>query len=113
MEEELLIETPPTPGPFFRFADENAWLTAARAAGFMTTVTDEEGDETEQLKAYTHNYAIDVIGTITRGGEWDDEGNVITPPETLDGWHLNYQGELPDGWEEFAVYPANPVRKWA
>jgi hypothetical protein len=28
MEEELLIETPPTPGPFFRFADENAWLTA-------------------------------------------------------------------------------------
>jgi hypothetical protein len=34
MEEELLIETPPTPGPFFRFADENAWLTAARAAGF-------------------------------------------------------------------------------
>jgi hypothetical protein len=113
MEEELLIETPPTPGPFFRFADENAWLTAARAAGFMTTVTDEEGNETEQLKAYTHNYAIDVIGTITRGGEWDDEGNVITPPETLDGWHLNYQGELPEGWEEFAVYPAAPVRVWA
>ena len=113
MEEELLIETPPTPGPFFRFADENAWLTAARAAGFMTTVTDEEGNETEQLKAYTHNYAIDVVGSITRGGEWDDEGNVITPPETLDGGHLNYQGELPDGWEEFAVYPANPARKWA
>ena len=47
MEEEI-IESPPVPGPFFRFADEAAWLTAARAAGFMSTVPtyDEEGKET-------------------------------------------------------------------
>ena len=113
MEEELLIETPPTPGPFFRFADENVWLTAARVAGFMTTVTDEEGNETEQLKAYTHNYAIDVVGSITRGGEWDDEGNVITEPETLDGFHVNYVGELPEGWEAFEVTPNSPYRVFA
>ena len=113
MEEELPIETPPTPGPFFRFADENAWLTAARAAGFMTTVTDEEGNETEQLKAYTHNYAIDVIGSITVGGEWDEEGNVITEPTVLDGWHVNYRGEVPDEWLQYAVSPEQPVRVWA
>jgi len=54
-----------------------------------------------------------VIGRITRGGEWDDEGNVITPPEVLDGWHINYRGEVPDGWEQYAVWPENPVRVWA
>jgi hypothetical protein len=40
----------------------------------------------------SHTHALDVIGVITRGGEWDDEGNVITPPEVLDGWHVNYVG---------------------
>ena len=54
-----------------------------------------------------------MIGQISRGGEWDDEGNVITPPEVLDGWHLNYVGNLPDGWEQYAVRPKNPVRVWA
>lgn len=52
---EEFIETSPVPGPFFRFTDEEAWLTAARAAGFMTTVTDEEGNEQEQLNAYTRS----------------------------------------------------------
>ena len=111
MEEELQL--PPPIGPFFRFADENAWLTAARAAGFMTTVTDEEGNETEQLKAYTHDYALDVIGSITVGGEWDEEGNVITEPTVLDGWHVNYRGEVPDEWLQYAVSPEQPVRVWA
>ena len=47
MEEELL-EIPPSPGPFFRFTDETAWLTAAKAAGFVADfpVYDEEGNET-------------------------------------------------------------------
>ena len=37
----------------------------------------------------------------------------ITPPEILDGWHLNYQGELPEGWEEYVVTPEQPVRVFA
>lgn len=111
MEEELL--TPPAPGPFFRFADEAAWLTAARSAGFMTTVTDEDGNETEQLIQCTHDYALDVVGSITVGGEWDEEGNELVAPTTLDGWHVNYQGELPDGWEAFEVTPSNPYRVFA
>ena len=110
----LLEESTVLPnGPFFRFADETAWLDAARTAGFMTIVADEDGNETEQLAAYTKDYAIDVIGTITRGGEWDEDGSVITPPETLDGFHVNYQGELPDGWEQYVVRPQAPVRVWA
>ena len=73
---------------FLRFPDESAWTAAATEAGFIT-------DDT--LTAYTHDRAIDVVGTI---------------PE-LDGWHVNFAGELPDGWEEFAVSPENPVRVWA
>jgi len=31
----------------------------------------------------------------------------------LDGWHVNYRGELPDGWDAYAVWPEQPVRVWA
>lgn len=108
MEEELI----PTPGPFFRFADEAAWLTAARAAGFMITVTDDEGNETEQLQAYTENHAIDVVGTITEGGEWDENGNEVVAPTVLPGYHVNYVGDLPDGWESYEVKPSTPHRRF-
>ena len=110
---EQLIESAPVPGPFFRFTDEAAWLTAARDAGFMVTVTDDEGNETEQLQAYTANRAIDVIGIITEGGEWDEDGNEIVPPTVLPGWHVNYLGDLPDGWEQFEVTPTTPARVFA
>ena len=45
MEEEFTL----TPGPFFKFADEAEWLTAARAAGFMIDVPvyDENGESTD------------------------------------------------------------------
>ena len=105
MEEEFT----PIPGPFFKFVDEAAWLTAARAAGFMGT--DEEGNEI--LIKYTHNRAIDVIGTITEGGEWDDEGNEIVAPTVLSGWHVNYLGDLPTGWESYEVTPSTPYRVFA
>ena len=73
---------------FLRFPDESTWTDAATEAGFIVDGA---------LAAYTHDRAIDVVGTIT----------------DLDGWHVNFAGTLPDGWAEFAVYPANPVRVWA
>jgi hypothetical protein len=110
---EQLIESPPVPGPFFRFTDEAAWLTAARDAGFMVTVTDEEGNETEQLQAYTANHAIDVIGIITEGGEYDEDGNEVVAPTVLPGWHVNFLGALPEGWDAFKVTPEQPKRVFA
>ena len=110
---EELLESPPVPGPFFRFTDEAAWLTAARDAGFMVTVTDEEGNETEQLQAYTASRAVDVVGIITEGGEWDEDGNETVAPTVLPGYHVNYLGELPDGWGAFEVKPSTPHRVWA
>lgn len=42
----------------------------------------------------SHSHALDVIGEI---------------PDTS-GWHLNYQGVVPDEWLQYAVTPENPYR---
>ena len=90
---------------FLRFPDADAWAAAAADAGFIT------GDT---LLAYTHDCAIDVVGTITRGGEYDPEtGAVIVAPTVLAGFHVNYNGDLPDGWEEYVVAPEQPYRVFA
>ena len=90
---------------FLRFPDEEAWLTAAAEAGFIV-------DDT--LVAYTHDRAIDVIGEISRGGEYDPEtGDVIVAPTVLAGFHVNFAGVLPEGWDEFVVTPAAPYRVFA
>jgi hypothetical protein len=90
---------------FLRFPDADAWTAAATEAGFLI-------DDT--LTAYTHGHAIDVVGQITRGGKYDPEtGDVITPPEVLPGFHVNFAGGLPDGWDEFLVTPAAPYRVFA
>ena len=102
MEEEIL--TPPI-GPFFRFADAAVGMAALNDAGLL--------DDDQNPITASHNHALNVIGTISRGGEWDEEGNVITEPTVLDGWHVNYVGELPAGWEAFEVTPSNPYRIFA
>jgi len=90
---------------FLRFPDADAWTAAASEAGFMA-------DDT--LLAYTHDRAIDVVGTISRGGEYDLEtGAVIVAPVILDGWHVNFIGELPEGWEQYLVEPRHPARVFA
>jgi len=90
---------------FLRFPDADTWTAAASEAGFMA-------DDT--LAAYTHDRAIDVVGTITRGGEYDPEtGEVIVAPTVLDGFHVNYSGDLPEAWEEYVVAPEQPYRVFA
>jgi hypothetical protein len=103
MTEELL--TPLPLGPFFRFPDEATGMAALDTAGLLT----EDGDPITA----SHTHALDVIGAISIGGEYDEEGEVITPPTLLDGWHLNYIGKLPDGWEDYVVRPEQPVRVFA
>ena len=73
---------------FLRFPDESTWTAAATEAGYMVD---------DALAAYTHDRAVDVVGGI---------------PDT-DGFHVNFIGELPDGWDEFLVTPNNPYRVFA
>ena len=90
---------------FLRFPNESTWTAAASEAGFIT------GDT---LAAYTHTHAIDVIGIITRGGEYDPEtGAVIVAPTVLAGFHVNFIGVLPDEWDDYLVTPATPYRVFA
>jgi hypothetical protein len=111
---EELLNTPPAPGPFFRFTDKAAWVTAAKAAGFYVTVTDEEGVESEVLQAYTANHAIDVIGTLYNDdGVYDEEGEVVTAPTAMTGFHVNFLGTLPEGWDAYEVTPEQPQRVFA
>ena len=107
---EEIIETP-APGPYFRFTDEAAWVTAAKAAGFYVTNAETE---TEDLLAYTADRAIDVIGTLYNDDAvYDEEGEEVTAPTPMDGWHVNYLGDLPEGWETYEVYPEPPKRIFA
>ena len=104
MEDELPI------GPFFRFPDEETgWLALAEAG--LTTIS--EDDKLMPITA-SHTHALDVIGSIYAGGSYDPEtGDVIEPAVLLEGWHINYLGPLPDGWEQYVVHPKRPERVFA
>jgi hypothetical protein len=91
---------------YLRFPDEAAGMAALASAALLT----EDG---APIPA-THTHALDVIGIISTGGEFDPEsGEEIMPPTLLEGWHVNYIGALPNEWEEYEVTPASPVRVFA
>ena len=90
----------------YRFQSRAQFRTLAAAEGLLTA--------DDELITASHTFAIDEVGTISKGGEYDPEtGEVITPPKVLSGWHVNYAGEPPKAWEEFLVTPQHPTRVWA
>ena len=95
---------------FFRFPDEETgWQELAKAG-----LTDISEDGKLVPITASHHHALDVIEEIYGGGSYDPEtGEVIEPPVLLAGWHVNYIGPLPDGWEQYAVNPKNPSRVFA
>ena len=95
---------------YLRFPDEATGMAALGAARLL--VTDPDTDEQRPILA-SHSHALDVIGPIYTGGSWDAEGIVIEPPTLLPGWHVNYLGQLPDGWGAYLVVPRNPRRVFA
>ena len=117
---------------YLRFADQSAWEAAATEAGFYTQRIRARNDdgtfvandpetpaneawEPSQLMAYTHDHAIDVVGTIYNDdATFDPETReVVTPATPKTGWHVNFIGELPTGWDEFLVTPVAPYRVFA
>jgi hypothetical protein len=87
---------------YLKFPNEKTALSKLKLAGFI--------NEDNEIINASHYHAIDVVGVITQGGEYDEEGNVVVQPTTLSGWHINYVGELPESWEEYLVSPEFPVR---
>ena len=77
----------------YKFSSEEAFLDLAAAEGLVT----EEGT----LITGGHGWALDPIGLIYEGGTYDAEGEVITPPVALDGWHVNTAGIAPEAWDQY------------
>jgi hypothetical protein len=58
---------------------------------------------------------IDVIGKIVdTQGTYDDEGNELTAPTYIAGWHVNTTSEVPE-WADYLcdLQPVTPVRIYA
>ena len=79
----------------YRFTSRNQFRTLAAAEGLLT--------EDDELITASHTFAIDEIGIITEGGTYDADGDVITPPTILPGWHVNYAGEPPEAWDQCLI----------
>ena len=65
-----------------------------------------------QVPNYTN---IDTIGVMQSGGEWDENGEEVTPPTPIPGWHVNVRlldGEDGDALAPYAVEVNTPMRKW-
>jgi hypothetical protein len=83
---------------FLRFPDQQTAEAALRAADLWIDSEEYSGPRTASL---TH--AIDIVGTIVRG----------EPPVELAGYHINFNGDLPEDWDQYVVEPANPYRVFA
>lgn len=55
---------------------------------------------------------MDIIGTIYTPAVLDAEGNVVTEPQAIPGWHINAPAEV-EGWEAYQVFPETPMRVYA
>jgi len=86
----------------FRFPSRNQFRTLAAAEGLIT----EDGE----LITASHTHAIDEVGTIHEGGTYDPDGEVITPPTALSGWHVNTIGLAPEAWDQYLVVVNSPAR---
>ena len=107
---------------FLRFADENAWRTAAKTAGILST-EDVPADPDQGLAAttvenwsfYTHDQAIDVVGIIYNDDAvFDADGNVTSAATQKPGFHVNAKFKsFPDVLKSAEITPVTPVRIFA
>jgi hypothetical protein len=78
---------------FLKFPDEQTGKDLLTQAGF----TRDDPEFGFQYITATHDYALDVVGTVYRQVANTDP-NATIPYDffAVDGWHVNYIGTLPD-----------------
>ena len=55
-----------------------------------------------------------MIGTLYNDdGVYDEEGDEVSAPTAMTGFHVNYLGDLPEGWGAYEVTPEQPKRVFA
>ena len=102
-----------------QFTDEEAWLAAADAAGWVTYEYEPQQDPEDPPVVSNKfiNLPVDVIGTIYKptGEMQQTEEGEVPVMAAVPGWHVNVRlmGILPDVLRSYRVTPANPVRTFA
>ena len=114
----------PLVGNFYlRFPDEATFRREVRSTDFwqaniemqdagpdagMVPVTVDSGT----VIMANMGHAFDILGTLVVPRR-DADGGVIPDggSETLDGYHVNFSGILPEAWKGYRVDPRHPVRK--
>jgi hypothetical protein len=108
---------------YLRFPDEATFRREIRSTDFwqanveledagpdagMVPVTVDSGT----LIMADMGHAFDILGTLVVPPR-DADGGIVPDggSETLDGWHVNFSGILPDEWTGYIVDPKHPVRK--
>lgn len=134
-------QQPPLVGNFYlRFPDEQSFLDAAKQAGFWRPIMRQERvcdrwgkdyidggiidagcidygtqlvpADAGEVDLANMGHAFDILGVVTVPRR-DGDGGILPDggSETLDGWHVNFSGVLPDAWKDYIVTPDNPVRR--
>jgi hypothetical protein len=86
----------------YKFPDRDAFRELAAAKGLIN----EEGG----LITDSHEHSIVEVGLIYVGGEYDADGELITAPALLDGYHVNSNAQFaPETWDEFLIIVNNPA----
>jgi hypothetical protein len=85
----------------FRFPTRQQFRTLAAAEGLVVN---------DELITASHTYSLDEVGTIHEGGEYGPDGEVITAPVALTGWHVNTIGLAPEAWDQYLVVVNSPAR---
>ena len=89
----------------YRFPDRDTFVASCEALGWTS-----EGVVT----AYTHDRAIDEVGSIqTISGTYDEDGVELTAPEYDTRHHVNFIGESPLEWDQYLVDVNSPSRIFA
>jgi hypothetical protein len=94
---------------YYKFSNEQEAIDKLTLAGLVT--------EDEGVLNYGDKYhSISIVGLIVdEPGTYDEEGNQLTAPTFIDGWHVNIRsrGDAPTQLAGYKVTPNTPSRVWA
>ena len=108
---------------YLRFPDEQTFRREIRSTDFWQANIEMEdaGPDAGMVPVEVDSgalimadmgHAFDILGALVVPRR-DADGGIIADggSETLDGWHVNFSGILPNAWVQYVVEPDNPVRR--
>lgn len=99
---------------YLKFSSQEEAFQSLKDAGY--TSVNEDGKEF--IISATHDYCVDDVGIIHKGGKWElnEKGEMVTieEPVKLDGYHTNIRilrGDIAECLRSFVINnPSKPYR---